>query len=66
MNFVNLKPFLLDLNPVEFKYYPFTITLDKCNGNCNTFNDISDKKCVSNKTEDVNLSVFNLITRKNE
>ena len=42
------------------------ITLDKCDGNCNTFNDISNKICVPNKTEDVNLSVFDLITRKNE
>ena len=66
MNILNLKPFLLDLNPIEFKYYPFMITLNKCNRNYNTFNDISDKKCVSNKIEDVNLSVFDLITRRNE
>ena len=34
--------------------------------NCNTLNDISDKICVQNKTEDINLNVFNLITNTNE
>ena len=34
--------------------------------NCNTLNDISDKICVQNKTEDINLNVFNLITNANE
>ena len=28
-------PSLIDLNPVELKYYPFIISLDKCNGSCN-------------------------------
>ena len=26
---------LIDLNPVEVKYYPFMINLNKCSGNCN-------------------------------
>ena len=33
---------------------------------CNTPNDLSNKVCVPNKTEDLNLSVFNMITRINE
>ena len=28
-------PTLIDLNPVEVKYYPFMISLDKCNRSCN-------------------------------
>ena len=35
-------------------------------GICNTLNDISNRACVSNKTEDLNLSVFNMITGINE
>ena len=57
------RPFLINLNPLEVKYYPFLITLDKCNGNCNTLNNISDKICVPNGTEDKNLNVFNLLTK---
>ena len=29
------RPNLIDLNYVDFNYYSFMISLDKCNGNCN-------------------------------
>ena len=35
-------------------------------GSCNTLNDLANKVCVSNKTEDLNLIVFNMITGINE
>ena len=36
-------------------------------GSCNTLNDLSNKVCiVQNKTEDLNLSMPNIITRINE
>ena len=50
----------------EFHYYPFAVKLDRCVGSCNTLNDLSNKVCVPNKTEDLNLSVFNMITGINE
>ena len=46
----------------EFHYYPFAVKLDRCVGSCNTLNDISNKVCFPNKTEDLNLSAFNMIT----
>ena len=55
---------LINLNPFELNYYPFMISLDKCNESCNTLTEISGRICVTNKAEDVNLSVFNLITKK--
>ena len=42
------------------------VKLDKCVGSCNTLNDLSNKVCVTNKTEDLNIHVFNMITGKNE
>ena len=50
----------------EFHYYPFLVKLDRCAGSYNTLNDLSTKVCVSNKTEDLYLSVFNMITGINE
>ena len=58
------RPFLIDLNIVELKHYPYIITLCKCNGRYNTLTKISDRICVANKTKNVNLNVFNLITSK--
>ena len=48
----------------EIHYYPFTVKLDRCVGSCNTLNNLSNKVCVPNKTEDLNLSMFNIITGK--
>lgn len=36
------------------------VSLDTCDGSCNTFIDLSDRIRVSNKTKDEKLKVFNL------
>ena len=65
-----IQPTLINLHPneysQEFHYYPFAVKLDRCVGSCNTLNDLSNKVCIPNKTEDLNLSVFNMITGINE
>ena len=38
------------------------VKLDRCVGSCYTLNDLSNKVCVPNKTEDLNPSIFNMIT----
>ena len=58
-----VRPSLIDLNPVELKYYPFMISLDKCHG---SFIALSPKICVSKKTKEINVKVFNIITNTNE
>ena len=50
----------------EFHYYPFAVKLDRCVESCNTLNDLSNKACIPSKTEDLNISVFKMITRINE
>ena len=57
--FINLCP---NEYSHEFHYYSFTVKLDNCFGICNTFNDLSSKVSVLNKSESLNLSVFNMIT----
>ena len=58
-----VRPPLIDLNPIELKYYPFMISLDKCNGNCSPF---SPKILVPKETRDINVKAFNMLTNKNE
>ena len=58
-----VRPSLIDLNPVELKYYPFIISLDKCSGSCNV---LSPKICFSSGTKDINVKAFNVIAKKNE
>ena len=42
------------------------IILGKCNGSCDAVDDWSTKKCAPSETKDVNVKVFNTITRINE
>ena len=61
---------LIDLSLEEhfqvLRYYLFMVNLDRRNGSCNNLQDPSDKICASNKTEDVNLSILNMIARISE
>ena len=42
------------------------VKLDRCDGSCDTLNDLSSKICVPNKTEDLNLIMLNIITETNK
>ena len=63
-----IQPTLINLQPNEYKQelhcYSFAVKLDRCIGSCNTLNDLSNKVCIPNKTEDLNLS--KLITEINQ
>ena len=64
------QPTLINLHPNEYTqglyYYLFAVNLDRCIGSCNTLNDLSNKACVPNKTEVLNLTIFNMVTGINE
>ena len=53
----------MNMNPNEFKYYQFMISLNKCTGSCNV---LSPKICVPKETKDINVKAFNMITNKDE
>ena len=61
--FNNLHPNEYDQ---EFYNYSFAVELDRCVRSCNTLNDVSNKICIPNKTEDLNLIMFKMITGINE
>ena len=62
-NLINLHP---NEYSQEFLYYPFAVKLDRYVRSCNTLNDLSNKICAPNKTEDLNLNMFNMIAGINE
>ena len=65
-----IQPTLINLHPNEYSQelhcYSFAVRLNRCVGSCNTLNQLSNKVCVPNKTVDLNLSKFNMITVINE
>ena len=58
------RPEIINNNNLVF--YPFSIKTSKCSGNCNNVNDPHSKICVSNVVKDLNVKVFNLLSRTNE
>ena len=61
---------LVNIHPNEYTqelhYYPFTLKLDRFVEIFNTVNDLSNKVCVPDKLEDLNVRVFSVITWINE
>ena len=42
------------------------ISVNKCSGSCNNINDPYAKFCVSDVVKNMNVKVFNLVSRNNE
>ena len=63
MNYACVKPTVTDMNPFDFKYYPLTISLNKCTGSCNVF---SPKVRILKETKYIIVKAFNMITSKDE
>ena len=58
--------YLIDLNKDEPVFYPLIIKVNKCGGDCNNINDPMAKLCVLDIVRDMNVKVFNLLSRINE
>ena len=47
-------------------FYPFSIKISKCSGSCNNINDPYAKICYPDSVKDLNVKLFNLMSRTNE
>ena len=62
-----IRPEIVDINNNNPIFYPFSIKVNKCSGNCNNnINDPYAKICAPDTAKDLNVKVFNLMTLKNE
>ena len=63
-------PTVINLHSHEYNqilwYYSFVVGLDRCFGSCNTLDELSNRVCIPNKTEDLNVNVLNIMTGINE
>ena len=60
------RPKIIDVNNNEPAFYPYSIKVNKCSKSCNTINDPYAKLCVPDITKNINVKVFNLMSRINE
>ena len=60
------RPEIINVNSNNPIFYPFSIKTNKCSGNCNNINNPYAKICVPDVIKDLNVKVFNLMSRINE
>ena len=60
------RPEIINVSSNNPIFYPFSIKTSKCSGNCNNINDPYAKICVPDVAKDLNVKVFNLMSRTNE
>ena len=60
------RPKIMDLNPHEPVFFPYSIKTNKCSGSCNNINDPFAKLCVPDIFKNINVKIFNLMSRINE
>ena len=61
-----VKPEIKNINNNELSFYPHSVKISKCSGNCNNINDAYANLCVPDVVKNMNVKVFNLISRTNE
>ena len=60
------RPQVVNVNGDEPVFFPFSIETSKCSGSCNNINYPYVKICVSNILKNLNVKLFNLMSRTNE
>ena len=61
-----VRPKIVDISSNNPIFYPFSVQINICNGNCNNINDPYARICVSDTVNNLNVKVFNLMSLINE
>ena len=61
-----VRPQIVNVNSDEPLFFPFSIKTSKCSGSCNNINNPLAKLCVPDVVKNLNVKVFNLMSRTNE
>ena len=61
-----LRPEIVNINSDDPIFYPFSIKINKCSGNCNNISNLYAKICVPDTVKNLNVRIFNLMSLTNE
>ena len=61
-----VRPEIISINSNEPSFYPYSVKISKCSSSCNNINNPYAKLCVPYVSKNMNVKVFNLISRTNE
>ena len=57
---------IININTNEPMFYPYSITMNNCKDSCNTISYPYAKICIPDIIKNINVKVFNLVSRTNE
>ena len=60
------RPEIINANSNKPTFYPYSTEVNKCNGSCNNINNSYANIRVPDVVKNINVKVFNLISRTNE
>ena len=60
------RPRVINFNGDESVFFPFNMETSNCSGSCNSINYLNAKICVPEIIKNLNVKVFNLMSRTNE
>ena len=61
-----VRPEIINVNSNNPIFYPFSIKINKCSGNCNNINNPYANICVPDVIKDLNVKVFNIMSKTNK
>ena len=61
-----VRPEIVNVNSNDPLFYPFSTKTSKCSGSCNNINNPYAKLCVPDVVKNLNIKVFNLMSKTNE
>ena len=61
-----VRPEIININSNEPLFYPYSIKVNKCSSSCNNTNDPNSKMSVPGVVKNINVKIFNLMSRTNE
>ena len=61
-----LRPEIVNVSSNNPIFYPFSVKINRCSGNFNSINDPYAKICVPDVVKNLNVKVFNIMSRSNE
>ena len=61
-----VRPEIVNVNSNNTVFFPFSIKTSKCSGSCNDINDPYAKLCAPDIAKNLNVKVFNLMSRADE
>ena len=61
-----VRPEIVNISSNDLIFYPFSIKVNKCRGNCDNISDPDAKNYVPDVVKNLNVKVFNLMSLTNE